>query len=59
MIEKVFIKRMNTLHEQLLDDYYNGDEMDGSIGAIILLCHNYIELGKMNDSKDKTKDKKY
>ena len=55
MIKNVFIKKMRVLYERLIVDYWDGEELVESAKAITLLCHNFIELGKMDDSKDKIK----
>jgi len=51
--ENVFIKRLKVLYEHLLDDYYNGIELEGSVEAVILLCHNWKELQKIQDKEEK------
>ena len=53
MTENVFIKRLKVLYEHLLDDYYNGVELGGSVEALRLLCHNWEELQKMQDKEGK------
>ncbi len=53
MNEQDFLRKIRIISERLIDDYYNGTEIDGDIRAIELLCHNFIEIRKM-----KLKDKK-
>lgn len=48
MTESVFIRKMNVLFQKLLDDYYNGKEINGEVKAIELLCHNFLEMKKMS-----------
>ena len=53
MTENVFIKRLKVLYDNLLDDYYNGVELEGGVKAIKLLCHNWEELQKTQDKEEK------
>ncbi len=48
MTESVFIKKMNVLFQKLLDNYYNGEKIEGNVKAFELLCHNYLEMKKMD-----------
>ena len=52
MTEQEFLRRIRVLSEHLVDDYYDGKEIDGDVKAIELLCHNFIEIKKMR-SEDK------
>lgn len=47
MIEQEFLRRIRVLSERLVDDYYDGKEIDGDVKAIELLCHNFIEIKKV------------
>ncbi len=47
MTERIFIKKMNVLFQKLLGDYYNGEEIEGNVKAVELLCHNYLEMKEM------------
>ena len=38
--------------EHLINIYYNGNEINGDVKAIELLCHNFLEIKKMKDKKD-------
>ena len=53
MTENVFIKRLKVLYRNLLDDYWDGDGLDKSVKAIMLLCHNWEELQKAQDKEEK------
>lgn len=52
MTESVFIRKVNVLFQKLLDNYYNGEEIDEDAKALELLCHNFLEIKKMKDKKD-------
>lgn len=47
MTESIFIKKMNVLFQKLLNNYYNGEEVEGDVKAFELLCHNFLEMKKM------------
>ncbi len=49
----MFIKKIHVLIEHLIKIYYDGEEIDGDVKAIELLCHNFIEIKKMKDVEDK------
>lgn len=48
MTESVFIRKMNVLFQKLLDDYYNGEDIQEDAKAFELLCHNFLEMKKMS-----------
>ncbi len=47
MTEQEFLRRIRVLSEHLVDDYYDGKEIDGDVKAIELLCHNFIKIKEM------------
>ncbi|KKN05483.1 hypothetical protein LCGC14_1086900 [marine sediment metagenome] len=49
MTEQEFLRRIRVLSEHLVDDYYDGNEIDGDVKAIELLCHNFIEMKEMKE----------
>ena len=52
MIESVFIKKIHALFRHLIDTYHDGDKIDGDVKALNLLCHNFLELRKMENKED-------
>ena len=55
MTSNIFVKRLKVLYDRLLDDFYKGEKLDESAKAITLLCHNFIELGKMKNVEENNK----
>ena len=53
MTENVFIKKIHVLFDHLIKIYYDGEEINGDIKAIELLCHNFSEIKKLKDARDK------
>ena len=52
MTESIFIKKIHVLIEHLIKIYYDGEEINGDVKAIELLCHNFIEIKKMKEKED-------
>ena len=52
MTESIFIKKINVLFKNLIDNYWDGDEINGDVKAIELLCHNFLEIKKIKDKED-------
>ena len=47
MTESLFIKKIHVLFDHLIKIYYDGEEIDGDVRTIELLCYNFIEIKKM------------
>ncbi len=54
MNEQDFLRKIRIISERLINDYYDGKEIEGDVKAIELLCHNFIEIRKMQ-SQNKEK----
>ena len=54
MNSNIFVKRLKVLYDHLLDDFYKGEDLTEDAKAITLLCHNFIELGKMSVKDDES-----
>jgi len=53
MNEEIFIKKAHSLVDKMRRDYYMVEDILGDAKALSLLCHNFIELKKMEE-KDVT-----
>lgn len=51
MTENVFIKKLKVLYDDMLNNYYEGEELDRDAKAFELLCHNFLEMKKMEKEK--------
>ena len=55
MTEGVLIRKIRVLVDHLIDNYYNGADINGDVKAVEMLCHNFIEIKKLKDvEKNKT-----
>ena len=51
MTENVFIKKLKVLYEDMLDNYWDGEELDRDVKAVELLCHNFLEMKRRAHDK--------
>lgn len=49
--EIVFMNRIQKFMKKLQDDFDLGEHLNGEVRRIELLCHNYIELKKMETER--------
>lgn len=49
------MRKIHKLYEHLVDIYQDGEEIDGDVKAIELLCHNFEEIKEMR-KEDKNVD---
>ena len=55
MLEETFIKKATRLMHKIRLDYEMANDIEGGVKALYLLCHNWLEIKKMEEENKEVK----